>query len=116
MDLKNLLKHMRGKAALVQGTRYEVGLDGLVHDVTPEHAERMLLCWKEWEAAGPVDPEPEADELDDELEDEPEADEDMDLESMDLDELKARADELEVAYGGKIGKATLIERIKEAEE
>jgi hypothetical protein len=114
MDFKNLLKHMRGKAAVINGTRYEVGLDGFVHDVKPEDAEKMLVCWKEWEPVGALPPPSVDEDEPEETVDEPNDEPDGPDESMDIDVLKEMADELEVSYGPNIGKALLVERIKEA--
>lgn len=122
-SLKNLLRHMRGQVVRVNGTNYNIDADGIAHDLKSEDAEK-LLKGQAWELLTPrVDPEPAL--LSDDGE--PVTDPDKEpgegepgepvgspSESMDLDDLKAMADKLGVAYGTNIGKALLVERIEEA--
>lgn len=182
MDLKNLHSHMKGKSALVMGTHYPIGKDGIARGVKPEDAKRLLMG-EGWKLVKPSDSKKIAsipagasekmvealedataeierledylsaatDEIDGlqkqatengeeilrlqkELADRPaEGGKDSPLladdgqpitdgaggspepnESMDIDELKAMADKLDVSYGPNIGNELLVERIKEA--
>lgn len=109
MDLECLIGRMRGKYALVNGTRHLVGLDGIMRDVKAADADELLLCSHEWCVAPGTKVEtpktPKAQE--------PASEDEPDLEAMDFEQLQALADKLGVEYGHRIGEEKLRERIEE---
>ena len=127
MDLKTELNHMRGKSIRVNGTVYEIGLDATIRDIPEEDGEKVVKG-KYWDLYILEDEEElkgtkekiEDPVIDDNEEEEDGEDEggstESELEEMSMDELKKLADDLEISYGGNIGKQLLIERIIEAQE
>lgn len=48
MDLENLLPHKRNTSVLVNGTKYDIGGDGVVRNVSEKDAEKMLQNEEVW--------------------------------------------------------------------
>lgn len=48
MDLQNVLRHMRGKSVVVNGTRYQVDADGVAAGVSGNDASKLLLNQDAW--------------------------------------------------------------------
>lgn len=48
MDLQNMLKHMQNQSVLVNGTRYQIDGDGIVRNVKPEDARKLLKNKAAW--------------------------------------------------------------------
>ena len=127
MDLQNMHKHMKGQSVSVNGNVYAIDMKGIAHKVKAKDAEK-LMKGKAWDVVGSEPDETESPFLDDdgkpvtepEPESEPELEPHPELEmtegepEMDIKELKAMADELNVSYGPNIGAALLQERIEKA--
>jgi hypothetical protein len=129
MKVRNTLDHKAGTSILVNGTRYQIGKDGIVQDVSEEDAAKLGVDQpgRPWRSVKDRTPAPEApppppppmeselaeEELaEEELEEEwPEPEEDMDIEY-----LREMAEAYEVNWTSRMKASTLVKRIKEAQE
>lgn len=113
MNLITGMEHKKGGKVTVNGTRYDIDIDGIITNVAKKDAAKLLKgnSWREHTGKLPkkvkVDPDPETDE---------DTDDETDLEDLDIEELRALADEYEISYTVNTGKPRLIREITEAME